>query len=656
MAFEVLLEGKQSEGQETLDVLRSPSTESTTNHHEWAEAGPGATGGPDELCSNATCVRRWGKVQAERFRGGFYWVLLSMLVPALIISVLREVCRTSQSASIGKAPGTWIRRLSSSEGSTEEDDTLSQLIEVCAEMQEDLALSVPQRTNPDGPMDAAEQVARIAFDLELEALAFERAMRRTQQQGRASIPSQPRHPASADISCQRTRQAEPVHMPGPQLGTPSNLHLQSGITASDTQPAGLPSDPMAAPTGPLGEDSQPLPSVPPPLGDPTPFDWPPQVALPILQSDSAALQAFAGTQPPVVASNSVGLPHQVATLLAQDVAHINTRGQPLSQLPSVEHSGSDPDMWLEEGPATESALEAPKQSSHSSHWMSPDPAAHASWQVPEGESNTGAAGLRSPAESTGSARRDSARLQPEAVAEEAPATARALAAARASLQADLDAHPYVRLPGLARGVVVPNILLSRTSFVSTKGQPLRDALFPLRHLFSRLELSQTEVNFLVGHIEELAIASGGRAKQATLMGRPGHGIATLGQQFLVLDAIVSSLQVLGISPHSLSWWGSFVGCFDTSYRFAEPSSRSQERSRVVGDFANRLLDAISTFKRGGRPKSQDIIFLKRFLFFSPHAPARYANPSWDQWRYDHLQFEERHPAACKLLRAEWPSY
>ncbi|CDJ27818.1 uncharacterized protein EMH_0035080 [Eimeria mitis] len=134
----------------------------------------------------------------------------------------------------------------------------------------------------------------------------------------------------------------------------------------------------------------------------------------------------------------------------------------------------------------------------------------------------------------------------------------------------------------------------------------------------RESLNQKEVTLLVGYVQELAIASAARERATKRMDYAFHGMINIGRQFLVLDAIVSALHVLGVPPLSCSWWEAFATCFDTDYRYAEPGPRAQESGKVNVDLANRMLVAMSIYKTGNRPNPEEILDMKRTLFFSPH--------------------------------------
>ncbi|CDI75495.1 hypothetical protein EPH_0041450 [Eimeria praecox] len=211
-------------------------------------------------------------------------------------------------------------------------------------------------------------------------------------------------------------------------------------------------------------------------------------------------------------------------------------------------------------------------------------------------------------------------------------------------------HPYVSLPVLQEGVVPPQIHLSASNFVTSNGSSVEGTLLCIRRLFMKQALDQIDASLLVGFLQELAIASAARARGAHRMLRAMHGVATIGLQFLVLDYTVSALHVLGISPPSCSWWEAFTECFDTGYRYMGPRRRTPYGRRVNIDLANRMLAAMSTYKAGTRPDLEEIVDLKRILFFSFCSPSDFRSHTWDPWRTDHLLFEREYPVFSGLLR------
>ncbi|CDI75843.1 hypothetical protein EPH_0006400 [Eimeria praecox] len=489
------------------------------------------------------------------------------------------------------------RRLSDSEESSNADSTLSQIIEECASMEGDLGEIFPQDSISQLDLDPTEQVARIAFSLYQDALAFESEMQQTQPEIQSAFPVMP--PSSGSW------EAEADYASPYLVGEVSTLQqhdaardhqrLSSGPTTSEHQPASRLREILASSGRPPGKASQPA---------------------------------------------YLGLPSDL---------HDPSRS-------SLQQDGLDPDSWLD---APEENYSAPKrvrrrklpsssrQSSDLEAAASRAARKHPTAKQPDAGQSPSAAGSRV-------ARKDPTAEQPDAgqspstvpgggAEEVSSATARPETSAGTLQALWTREHPYVHIPALEEGVVMPTIRLSSSSFVQGNGSTLAEVLLSFRRLFMKDALNQVDVALLGAYVEELAIASAPRARATKRMARPLHGVLTIGRQFLIFDAMVSALNVLGISPASCTWWEAFIECFDTNFRYADPLDRMRNSGRVSTDLANRMLDAICIYKQGKRPAPEEIIDIKRVLFFSPYSPIRFRASIWDPWRSDYASFEEKNP-------------
>ncbi|CDI75847.1 hypothetical protein, conserved [Eimeria praecox] len=502
-------------------------------------------------------------------------------------------------------------------------------------MEADLGQAVLQRSNSHHALDAAEEVERIAFDLYQEAVAFESQLQQAKSAGQPIFPSLPPSPASYGVNFHHGDLERAAHRVDEQ--PPSLIHqrLTSGPTTAELQPTGRLPELFASSAQPLGGASQAILSRPPILlAAPSRFSWPHQGSFASLESSVAPHLSAVGTDPTAAAGYSVGLLPPNAGLLPQDAGRRRSGLKRRVERSKGKHPELDPDSWLDAPVGTDMSPEGQGQSQSSSPRKRssnlPAPVSLAASHVPAGDAKQRAASQSSSkASASGAGEAPAAASRPETAA---------------AVQADwVCKHPYVHLPVLAEGVVPPLIQLSASNFEQSKGSSVRDILLPFRFLLKKQALSQIDSNFLVGYVQELASASAARARATKRMRRALHGVVTIGLQFLVLDAIVSALHVLGVSPPSCSWWKAFTECFDTDYRYPEPRVRQQDSARVNIDLANRMLTAMSTYKEGIRPNIEEVIDIKRILFFSPHAPLRFRSPNWDPWRTDHLLFEEANP-------------
>ncbi|CDI87781.1 hypothetical protein EPH_0057670 [Eimeria praecox] len=719
MASAVFREECLTHEHELRDAPRYASTQPTTNHYIWEDAAQGASGGPDESDSGHCFVKGCGRRWPGGFRGGICWVLLFMFIPALIISVLRTICKASSSGSNVREPERSPRRLSDGEETSQAYSTPGNLEEVCAAMEADVVQSVPQGSNSHHALDAAEHVARIAFALSQEALAFEIEKQQTQPALQSSLPPLLAYPASFGMLCQHQHLEGETRMTGEQPAAVDELHLLPGIITAEHEPGSLPPEFLASSLLPVGGASQHvLTGSQLDFESPSPFRWFQQGVPP--HAGGAPPQFVTGSQfverlqRLAAAPCSVGLlPHAAAPLLPQDPLWDRSRKKRRIELSEGVYPALDPDSWLDAVPMIENSPDGLRQSQPSSpQGLSSEqtaPALRATCQAPAGKGkpraacqsplavSTSCAGGASRATAPADAAGDSSTAvsAPAAtgnpiaataaaetsVAGEAPAAlvvavasgdppaaaaaatgaagepsgavGKEVAAGEVSTEAtvapgageassraapvpenaaaDVEAswirtHPYVSLPALREGVVPPRIHLSASNFVTGSGSSVHGTLLCIRCLFMKQALDRTEAASLAGYVKELAIASAAQARAATRMSRPIHGVANIGQQFLFLDAIVSALHVLGVSPPSCTWWAPFTDCFDTNYRYEETEARTQHIGRANIDLANRMLAAMSICKTGTRPDLDEIIYLKRNLFFSAFSPLGFRSP------------------------------
>ncbi|CDJ36270.1 uncharacterized protein EMH_0073550 [Eimeria mitis] len=642
------------DGEMQLEALRPGSIQPATYLHAWEDAVHGATGDSSELYWRRKHVKEGRKWSTSRLRRGIFWALLSTLIPALIISVLRVVCRASPSASTDRTAGTSTRRLSHSDEGSQGDSTLSRLVEECAALEADLGLNVSEESNQPEGLGAAEQVARIAHTLFLEGLAFE--MQHAQQPLPTNVLPLPPSLASSVIHDQYQPAQWTVGIPDQQYGGQGPLHMRSDLRDSQPQPGGLPPETVSSSPQPLGEAFQPFSSGTQSFSVvPSPDFWTPLAASASSQPLVAAFQSVEARHPAVAAPQPVGLFSQTAPLLRQVGAQRSSNERRRTRVSRKPYMALDPDSWVDVIPAVDVSLEGRRESQTSPlQGISLDqaaPCSSAAYEASAGEAEGARAGQSSLEPSAAGAGKALATAPGAHGASEISSATGAPAATAVFNPEWIRTHPYVNLPVLQEGVVPPLIPLSPSNFRVTKGTSVRKALAVFRRMFLSQTLSQADAVVLAEDVYRLAIASAVRARAAKRMRRALHGAANIGQQFLALDAIVSAMHVLGQSPSSCTWWEAFVQCFDTSYRYPEPARRAKRDSTTLNiNLANRMLAAMSIYKTGNRPELEEIIHLKRILFFSPYAPLIFKDIWWGTWRSDHLRFEKEHPSFSEWLR------
>ncbi|CDI78486.1 hypothetical protein, conserved, partial [Eimeria acervulina] len=149
-------------------------------------------------------------------------------------------------------------------------------------------------------------------------------------------------------------------------------------------------------------------------------------------------------------------------------------------------------------------------------------------------------------------------------------------------------------------------------------------------------LDEWDLDFLLSLAERLA-ANIYYFEETALPKLPCKLVAVLGRRYLLLDAFVTVLGVLGETTRD-DWWRSLVGGMPTDFRLPIPRRRMTGRDLFTRDLLLDLGDAIDSLKRGMRPCSLDTVHIKQRLFCSGLAPPAFKSPTFDPWREDDKLF------------------
>ena len=202
------------------------------------------------------------------------------------------------------------------------------------------------------------------------------------------------------------------------------------------------------------------------------------------------------------------------------------------------------------------------------------------------------------------------------------------------LSGDVRSHPYVRLPMLKAGVAPRSIHASEIlTKLPRRFSPHRYLLF-VRKLFLQETLSQRDVNDLLVAIEELASMSYHRGQRPPRGINPVFIVEALGYYFMIFDAIVCAIELLGEPMHLELWWNQFTENFVTRFPLSVAPATRSEMAQFNLELARRLSDALDIYKQGRRPPLQEVIALKNKLFCSPLGRNQFKRARWDPWRDD----------------------
>ncbi|CDJ37552.1 hypothetical protein, conserved [Eimeria tenella] len=194
-------------------------------------------------------------------------------------------------------------------------------------------------------------------------------------------------------------------------------------------------------------------------------------------------------------------------------------------------------------------------------------------------------------------------------------------------------HPFYKLPEVAPGIKVrrfsPSEAFSRSNLLPQVSTPLES----IRSWFRMDVLDETGANRLVVEAERVVCNLYFIQQKPVPSTTASRAVLVLGQRYLMLDALVSTIQVLGPTMNASRWWPKLVGAIPTEIlhrNFPSPF----ERTRYYETLALRLIKAIELLKKGVRLEAWDTVELKRELFCKKTSPRWFKTFRWDSWRTD----------------------
>ncbi|KAL8443908.1 hypothetical protein Emed_006503 [Eimeria media] len=207
-------------------------------------------------------------------------------------------------------------------------------------------------------------------------------------------------------------------------------------------------------------------------------------------------------------------------------------------------------------------------------------------------------------------------------------------------------HPFIRLPLVSPVLALPNFepMLGRpilASYAST------EMLLTIRYLFTKESLTAADAELLAASVRSLVRFACFRLGRHVSTKKQSHLIRHLGLSFLVLDAVVCSLTLLGVDMSSAAWWDEFILSFPTNYTASKPWRDNSEKAWHNYKLVKALLTALEIYKTGVRPRAQDVLRLKRMLLCSQHAVSHFKGSRWNRWRLDDKEFREAHEMASE---------
>ena len=196
-----------------------------------------------------------------------------------------------------------------------------------------------------------------------------------------------------------------------------------------------------------------------------------------------------------------------------------------------------------------------------------------------------------------------------------------------------NAHPFYRLPVLQPWALRKEFRMPTGSMRS--GIYLRPiiALRRIQHLFLQPYLSPAEAEELIS-LNERILQHLALSERSPVWNDPvTHAVVVLGRRYMLLEAVLCSVQLLEHFFKPQEWWSHFVTTIPTEYQ-CDPSRYESPRLRQHASLAARLSAALGSIKSGTRPSAEMTVTLKRELFCENSSPSELREKRWDPWRND----------------------
>ncbi|KAL8443909.1 hypothetical protein Emed_006504 [Eimeria media] len=211
-------------------------------------------------------------------------------------------------------------------------------------------------------------------------------------------------------------------------------------------------------------------------------------------------------------------------------------------------------------------------------------------------------------------------------------------------------HPFVRLPRILPGAIRRqlNPELASRGLAGSAYQ----CLASMRELFLKPKLNAFHVENLLTTVESLIYHVRHKMSHRRKGDSPRDAVAKYALYFLICDAIVCARELLGPAMVPELWWDDFFSRIDISFVPAIPRIKRLPAVAYNLNMVDRLRNAVRICKTGIRPSKQEVLELKRLLFFSPHKPENLSRARWNAWRNDDREFRESSESLEKENKGE----
>ncbi|KAL8426717.1 hypothetical protein Efla_006218 [Eimeria flavescens] len=177
--------------------------------------------------------------------------------------------------------------------------------------------------------------------------------------------------------------------------------------------------------------------------------------------------------------------------------------------------------------------------------------------------------------------------------------------------------------------------IATSAHVAQRRYSLR--LYPLRALLVKEFLSAKELDEVVENVHYLVAGAWHFEDQKVCKPHTTRTVRELGRRYLVMDAVLAGLQVLGEST-TRPWWRELAKRVNADNLDAKPITARTPEALLNAALSHKLCAAINILKTGARLSAEETVKLKRMLFCSPLSPSIFKLAQWDVWRRDDQRF------------------
>ncbi|CDJ58825.1 hypothetical protein EMWEY_00018130 [Eimeria maxima] len=198
-------------------------------------------------------------------------------------------------------------------------------------------------------------------------------------------------------------------------------------------------------------------------------------------------------------------------------------------------------------------------------------------------------------------------------------------------------HPFVKLPHVYPEDI-KNVFdgVGALSTKTSMSSPMLEFI-ALRKLFTKSSLNSDDVEQLMQNCKGLIAYAHKKLASTHRKTSPFYLVRRMATTLMVLDYLVSAIQILGDKMDTQSWWPQFSRHLAPTPKI-EVKSHYSYASELMADMGKRFAAALDIYKEGKRPEPAVVVGLKREILSKLRTHCIFEHAEWIQWIQDDLDF------------------